>query len=88
MTCTKRYGEFLVDPDGFALNAAAAERKEMGYKNWIDQAVSKSDDPEGTQKRIDDFTARNKLKGTAIMAVFSAVALYYSAMNPYVKPDM
>lgn len=82
----KRYGEFLLDPDGFALKASAVERKEMGYKNWIDQAVKKSDDPEATQKRIDDFTAKNRLKGIAIMGFFSAAVLAYSASNPYVPP--
>jgi len=80
----KRYGEFLVDPDGFALNAAAEERREAGYKDWIEQAVAKSDDPEATQQRIDEFTARNKKRGIAIMTVLSASILYYSYTHPFV----
>jgi len=80
----QRFGEYLVDPDGFALNAAANERREKGYKDWIDQAVTKSNDPEATQKRIDDFTSRNRTKGVAIMAVLSFSILYYSYTNPYV----
>mmetsp|Transcript_3970 Transcript_3970/g.8615 ORF Transcript_3970/g.8615 Transcript_3970/m.8615 type:complete len:161 (+) Transcript_3970:108-590(+) len=82
----KRYGEFLVDPDGFALKAAEEERREKGYKDWIEQAVAKSDDPDATRKRIDDFTKRNQLKGTAIMIAFSAAVLSYSTMNPYISP--
>merc|ERR1719223_2111752 len=82
----KRYGEFLLDPDGFALKAAAADRKKKGYKNWIEQAVAESDDPEGTRQRIEDYTNKNRLKGTAIMILFSAVWLASSAMNPYVPP--
>mmetsp|Transcript_9304 Transcript_9304/g.13205 ORF Transcript_9304/g.13205 Transcript_9304/m.13205 type:complete len:164 (-) Transcript_9304:250-741(-) len=80
----KRYGDFLIDPDGFALRAAAEERKAKGYKNWVEQAVAKSNDPEATRERIDNFTARNRLKGIAIMCVFSAAVLAYSASNPYV----
>eukprot|EP00555_Chaetoceros_dichaeta_P010143 CAMPEP_0198267704 /NCGR_PEP_ID=MMETSP1447-20131203/34208_1 /TAXON_ID=420782 /ORGANISM="Chaetoceros dichaeta, Strain CCMP1751" /LENGTH=108 /DNA_ID=CAMNT_0043958419 /DNA_START=42 /DNA_END=365 /DNA_ORIENTATION=+ len=30
----KRYGDFLLDPDGFALKAAEDERREVGYKDW------------------------------------------------------
>lgn len=82
----KRYGEFLLDPDGFALRAAEAERREAGYKDWIEQAVAKSDDPEGTRKRIEDFTRTNRIKGTAIMIVGSAALLAYASSNPYVPP--
>ena len=57
-----------------------------GYKNWIEQAVAESDDPEGTRQRIEDYTNKNRLKGTAIMILFSAVWLASSAMNPYVPP--
>ena len=30
----KRYGEFLADPDGFALKAAEEQRREKGEWNW------------------------------------------------------
>ena len=80
----KRYGEFLVDPDGFALQAAEQERREKGYKDWIEQAIDKSDDPEATRIRIEEFTKRNQLKGTVIMIAFSAAVLSLSYANPYV----
>lgn len=79
-----RYGEFLVDPDGFALQAAEQERREKGYKDWIEQAIDKSDDPEATRIRIEEFTKRNQLKGTIIMIAFSAAVLSLSYANPYV----
>eukprot|EP00558_Chaetoceros_sp_UNC1202_P009742 CAMPEP_0197247232 /NCGR_PEP_ID=MMETSP1429-20130617/26991_1 /TAXON_ID=49237 /ORGANISM="Chaetoceros sp., Strain UNC1202" /LENGTH=164 /DNA_ID=CAMNT_0042708087 /DNA_START=12 /DNA_END=506 /DNA_ORIENTATION=+ len=82
----KRYGEFLLDPDGFALKASEAERREVGYKDWIEQAVAKSDDPDATRDRIEAFTKRNQLKGTAIMALGSAALLAYSSSNPYIPP--
>ena len=80
----KRYGEFLIDPDGFALQAAEQERREKGYKDWIEQAVAKSDDPEATRIRIEEFTKRNQLKGPIIMIAFSAAVLSLSYANPYV----
>eukprot|EP00563_Minutocellus_polymorphus_P001203 CAMPEP_0181045946 /NCGR_PEP_ID=MMETSP1070-20121207/14084_1 /TAXON_ID=265543 /ORGANISM="Minutocellus polymorphus, Strain NH13" /LENGTH=166 /DNA_ID=CAMNT_0023124519 /DNA_START=64 /DNA_END=564 /DNA_ORIENTATION=+ len=80
----KRYGEFLIDPDGFALQAAEQERREKGYKDWVEQAVAKSDNPEATRKRIEEFTKRNQIKGTAIMVAFSAAVLSFSYANPYV----
>ena len=83
----QRYGEFLIDPEGFALRAAEIERKEKGYKNWIDQAAARSDDPTATRQRIEDFTNRNRIKGIAIMTIVSAAALAYSASNPYVPPN-
>lgn len=82
----QRYGEFLLDPDGFALRAAEQERKEAGYKDWIEQAVAKSDDPEATRQRIEDFTKKNQIKGTLIMFAGSAALLAYAATNPYVPP--
>ena len=69
-----------------ALKAAAAERKEAGYKDWIEQAVAKSDDPDATRERIEKFTRKNQLKGTAIMAIGGAALLAYSASNPYIPP--
>ena len=30
----KRYGEFLADPEGFALKAAEEQRREKGEWNW------------------------------------------------------
>jgi len=80
----KRYGEFLLDPDGFALKAAAAERREVGYKDWIEQAVAKSDDPDATRERIEEFTNRNRNRGVAIMSVLSASILYYTYTHPFV----
>lgn len=82
----QRYGEFLVDPDGFALRAKDEEMKEAGYKDWIEMAVARSDDPDATRKRIEDFTDRKRTQGIIIMAVFSAAAVYQSVMNPYVAP--
>mmetsp|Transcript_22321 Transcript_22321/g.33229 ORF Transcript_22321/g.33229 Transcript_22321/m.33229 type:complete len:177 (-) Transcript_22321:1257-1787(-) len=82
----KRYGEFLLDPDGFALQAAAAEREEKGYKDWKEQAIAKSADPEATRKRIDEFQKRNSIKGTAIILVFFTAVVVYGQMNPYVPP--
>mmetsp|Transcript_16337 Transcript_16337/g.30788 ORF Transcript_16337/g.30788 Transcript_16337/m.30788 type:complete len:97 (+) Transcript_16337:1-291(+) len=82
----KRYGEFLVDPDGFALAAAEAERKEKGYKNWEEQAIAKSDDPEATRARIEAFKNKNRTRGIIIMILFSAAAVANSVMNPYVPP--
>lgn len=82
----QRYGEFLLDPDGFALKAAEQERKKAGYKDWIEQAVAKSDDPEATRQRIEDFTKKNQIKGALIMFAGSAALLAYSASNPYVPP--
>jgi len=83
-----RYGNFLVDPDGFALQAAADERREKGYKDWKEQAIAKSDDPEATRERIDEFQKINSLKGTAIIFLFSAAALYYSSTNTYIPPRL
>jgi len=80
----KRYGDFLLDPDGFALKAAEDERREVGYKDWIEQAVAKSDDPEATRKRIEDFKDRNRTRGVAIMSVLSTCILYYTYTHPYV----
>ena len=82
----KRYGEFLVDPDGFALKAAEEERREKGYKDWIDQAVSKSDDPEATLRRIKKFQRVNSIKGTAIMIIAGGAAVWYNYANPYIPP--
>jgi hypothetical protein len=82
----KRYGEFLVDPDGFALKAAEEERREKGYKDWIDQAVSKSDDPEATLRRIKKFQRFNSIKGTAIMVIAGGAAVWYNYANPYIPP--
>ena len=71
-----------------ALKAAAAERKEVGYKDWIEQAVAKSDDPDATRERIENFTRTNNIKGTAIMAIGGAALLAYSATNPYTPPGL
>eukprot|EP00548_Thalassiothrix_antarctica_P005572 CAMPEP_0194134234 /NCGR_PEP_ID=MMETSP0152-20130528/4322_1 /TAXON_ID=1049557 /ORGANISM="Thalassiothrix antarctica, Strain L6-D1" /LENGTH=135 /DNA_ID=CAMNT_0038829873 /DNA_START=153 /DNA_END=560 /DNA_ORIENTATION=- len=84
----KRYGDFLVDPDGFALRAAADERKEKGYKDWKEQAIAKSKDPVATKKRIDDFQKAGQLKGTAVIFFFATAAIYYSSQNPYVPPRL
>mmetsp|Transcript_14966 Transcript_14966/g.20408 ORF Transcript_14966/g.20408 Transcript_14966/m.20408 type:complete len:165 (-) Transcript_14966:418-912(-) len=82
----KRYGEFLLDPDGFALKAAEAERKEMGYKDWEEMAIARSDDPEATRERITKFKNKNRTRGIIIMSVFFAAAVASSIMNPYVPP--
>lgn len=44
----------------------------------------KSDDPEATRIRIEEFTKRNQLKGTITMIAFSAAVLSISYANPYV----
>ena len=88
LTLFQRYGEFLLDPDGFALKAADLERREAGYKDWIEQAVAKSDNPEATRERIESFTKRNQLKGTAIIAVGASALLAYSATHPYIPPGI
>mmetsp|Transcript_27619 Transcript_27619/g.41795 ORF Transcript_27619/g.41795 Transcript_27619/m.41795 type:complete len:169 (-) Transcript_27619:1634-2140(-) len=82
----KRYGEFLADPDGFALRAAAQERKEKGYKDWKEQAIAKSDDPEATRKRIEEFQKKSTLKATAMITIFGSAAMYYSSINQFVPP--
>mmetsp|Transcript_36048 Transcript_36048/g.52834 ORF Transcript_36048/g.52834 Transcript_36048/m.52834 type:complete len:174 (-) Transcript_36048:228-749(-) len=82
----QRYGTFLVDPEGFALAAAEIERKELGYKDWKEQAIARSDDPEATRKRIDEFQKKNSFKGTAIIIVFFGAVIAFNAMNPYVPP--
>mmetsp|Transcript_22553 Transcript_22553/g.34239 ORF Transcript_22553/g.34239 Transcript_22553/m.34239 type:complete len:167 (-) Transcript_22553:41-541(-) len=81
-----RYAEFLADPDGFALRAAAAERKEKGYKDWKEQAIAKSDDPEATRKRIEEFQKKSTLKATAMITFFASAAMYYSSINEFVPP--
>jgi hypothetical protein len=78
----KRYGEFPLDPDGFALNAAARERQAKGYKDWKEQAIARSDDPEATAKRIASFQLLNSLKGTAIIIVFFGAVIAFNTMNP------
>mmetsp|Transcript_19801 Transcript_19801/g.46862 ORF Transcript_19801/g.46862 Transcript_19801/m.46862 type:complete len:162 (-) Transcript_19801:217-702(-) len=82
----KRYGEFLADPDGFALKAAEEQRREKGYKDWIEQAMANSDDPEETLRRIKEFQKVNSLKGTAIMIILGAFGIYYNSVNPYIPP--
>ena len=71
----KRYREFLVDPDGFALCAGAARNKAEGYKNWEDAAVGRSKDQQATRERIDNFKKQSQLKALGVIAVFSAVLL-------------
>lgn len=82
----KRYGEFLNDPDGFALREAEKQMKEKGYKDWKERAIGESDDPEATAKRINDFQRFNSIKGTAIMVLGGAALLYYQSVNPYIPP--
>jgi hypothetical protein len=52
----KRYGTFLVDPDGFALRAGEKAMKEDGYKNWEEAAIGRSKDPEATRVRIQEVS--------------------------------
>eukprot|EP00545_Synedropsis_sp_CCMP1620_P012364 CAMPEP_0119012928 /NCGR_PEP_ID=MMETSP1176-20130426/7702_1 /TAXON_ID=265551 /ORGANISM="Synedropsis recta cf, Strain CCMP1620" /LENGTH=164 /DNA_ID=CAMNT_0006965967 /DNA_START=36 /DNA_END=530 /DNA_ORIENTATION=+ len=78
----QRYGTFLLDPDGFALAAAAQERKVMGDKDWKAQAIRRSDDPEATAQRIATFQRINSLKGTAIIVIFFGAVIVFNTMNP------
>lgn len=71
----KRLGEYLVDPDGFALRAGAKRDKEEGYKNWEEAAVGRSKDPVATRERIDKFKRDSQFKALGVIAVFSAVLL-------------
>ncbi|GMH83630.1 hypothetical protein TrVE_jg11385 [Triparma verrucosa] len=75
----KRYGEFLIDPDGFALRAGQAAQKAAGYKNWEDAAIGRSKNPEETRARIDKFKKESQLKALAVITVFSAVLLFASS---------
>jgi len=50
--------------------------------------VAKSDDPEATRERIENFTNTNRIKGTAIMLVGFGAVIAYSAANPYVPPGL
>mmetsp|Transcript_17159 Transcript_17159/g.23004 ORF Transcript_17159/g.23004 Transcript_17159/m.23004 type:complete len:165 (-) Transcript_17159:344-838(-) len=84
----KRYGEFLLDPDGFALRAAEEEIKRGGYKDWEEMAIARSDDPEATRERITKFKNKNRTRGIIIMSVFFAAAIASSVMNPYVPPGV
>lgn len=82
----QRYGEFLLDPDGFALRAADEQIREKGYKDWKERAIGESDDPEATRQRIDEFQKRNSLKGTAIILLFFGSVVIFNGMNPYIPP--
>ena len=74
----KQYGEYLLDPDGFALRAGEAARKEAGYKNWEEAAIGRSDDPDATRDRINKFKRVSTFKALAVIAVFSAALLWAS----------
>ena len=52
------------------------------------EAVAKSNDPDATRQRIEDFQTKNRIKGTAIMLVGSAALLAYTSSNPYVPPGI
>mmetsp|Transcript_6364 Transcript_6364/g.9281 ORF Transcript_6364/g.9281 Transcript_6364/m.9281 type:complete len:156 (-) Transcript_6364:2079-2546(-) len=82
----KRYGEFLNDPDGFALRAGEETWKREGYRNWEEAAVGRSADPEATAARIAKFKRDSQLKGVSIMTLGSALLLWYASQNPYVPP--
>jgi len=77
----KRYGEFLIDPDGFALRAGEAARKEAGYKDWEEAAIARSDNPDETRDRIAKFKSQSQFKALAVIAVFSAALLWASENN-------
>ena len=81
-----RYGEYLLNPNEFALNEGEKTWRAEGYKNWEDAAIGRSVDPEATAARIAEFKRKSTLKGVAIMVIGSAALLYYSSINPYVPP--
>ena len=68
----KRYGEFLADPDGFALRASEESWRAEGYKNWEEAAIGRSNDPEATRARIDKFKTDNRNKALILISLFSA----------------
>jgi len=74
----ERYGDYLVDPDGFALNAFEEQNKVDGYANWEEATVGRSDDPEATRKRIDDFKRTSSYKAYAVVTFFCSLLLYQS----------
>ena len=82
----ERYGNYLLNPNEFALQAAEETWKAQGYKNWEEAAIARSADPEATKARIEEFTAKNRMRGIAIMTVGSAALLWYSSQNPYIPP--
>ena len=57
-----------------------------GYKDWIEQAMANSDDPEATLRRIKKFQKFNSIRGTAIMVIAGALGIWYNSANPYVPP--
>mmetsp|Transcript_20896 Transcript_20896/g.24038 ORF Transcript_20896/g.24038 Transcript_20896/m.24038 type:complete len:188 (-) Transcript_20896:264-827(-) len=77
----KRYGEFLIDPDGFAIRAGEEMRKKEGYKTWEEAAIARSDDPEATEERINEFKKKSTIKALVVVAVFVGVLLYLSSTN-------
>ena len=48
--------------------------------------MAKSDDPEATRARIENFKDKNRTRGIIIMAIFGAVAIASSILNPYEIP--
>ena len=57
-----------------------------GYKDWIEQAMANSDDPEATLRRIKKFQRVNSFKGTAIMLIAGGLGVWYNYAHPYVPP--
>ena len=57
-----------------------------GYKDWIEQAMANSDDPEATLRRIKKFQRVNSFKGTAIMVIAGGLGVWYNYAHPYVPP--
>ena len=82
----ERYGQYLLNPNEFALKAGEEAWKAEGYKNWEEAAIGRSADPEATAKRIEEFKRKSQLKGIAIMTLGSAALIYYNSVNPYVPP--
>jgi len=81
----KRYGEYLLDPDGFALRASDAQRKKDGYKNWEEAAIGRSSDPEATRERIAKFKRDSQIKALAIIGAFVGCLLYLSGTHQVVS---
>jgi len=81
----KRYGEFLADPDGFALRAGEARNRAEGYRNWEEAAIGRSDDPEATRARIEKFKADNQKKALGIIGLLCSFLLYTSSTNQVVN---
>eukprot|EP00543_Licmophora_paradoxa_P005067 CAMPEP_0202446494 /NCGR_PEP_ID=MMETSP1360-20130828/4968_1 /ASSEMBLY_ACC=CAM_ASM_000848 /TAXON_ID=515479 /ORGANISM="Licmophora paradoxa, Strain CCMP2313" /LENGTH=164 /DNA_ID=CAMNT_0049062981 /DNA_START=13 /DNA_END=507 /DNA_ORIENTATION=- len=87
----KEYGEFLDNPNNYALNKGEAYYKSLGYKNLMDGVVGEADKEgkgEEVRQRIDDFKKQSQIKATAVLAVAFAAFIYskiqYDIAHPFI----